>query len=187
MAATIVTLIRRALRDRLLEVEALRPLVGDRVYLNRFEAWDEAELTTVGVYALTEEPIENDKNPSPDERRLTFTVEILSREDEDLEDRLDLMAALIEAAYTLPPLGRLIEAAGGQDTLLKIDWKGNERGYLPEAEVTLAANIMTFTLEYGVFPILAELPAFKLAAGDWTAQSPEGPLPVQSLAEMERE
>lgn len=197
MNTPLITLIRQALADRLRQSEELTYFVGGekadpadplftggRIYLNRFEAWDERELTTIGVYVLGEEPIETDISPPPDERRLTVSVEILTREDEAMEERLDIIAALVEFYYTLDPLGELIRAAGGPDTLLKIEWQGNERGFVPEAELGLGINAMTFGLEYSLPWADAELPPFEEALTKWKARTAEGELEAENIVEM---
>lgn len=199
MKTPLITLIRRALAGRLRQSEELAVFVGGekadpaelfftggRIYLNRFEAWDESELTAIGVYVLSEEPVETDISPPPDERKLTFGVDILTRLDAAMEERLDIMAALVESLYTLPPLGELVEAAGGADTLLKINWLGNERGYVPEAELTLGVNIMTFSLEYQLPWADAELPPFEIAGTRWKAQTPQGEVEAKNTVRLDQ-
>ncbi|MDL2226550.1 hypothetical protein LJB86_02705 [Deltaproteobacteria bacterium OttesenSCG-928-M10] len=183
----LITLIREALAERLKQSEELAVFVAGRIYLNRFEAWDEGELTSIGVYVLSEEPISNDLNPSPDERKATFSVDIITREDPDMEERLDAIAALVERLYTLPALGEIIRANGRPDTLLKIDWLGNERGFVPEAELTLGANIMTFSLEYRRPYEDAELPPFLEGHTDWQARAPEGEVAAENTVNLDQD
>jgi len=175
MTKPLLTIIREALRARLLESEALAELTGGRISLNRGEPWAEGEATAIGVYAVSEEPINTDDlNPDPPERKLNFTVEILTREDGAMEERLDLMAALVENLYDLPSLDKLIKAAGGQAILLKIAWQGSERGYAPEAEVTLGALVMAFSLEYRAPWPEANLPDLEEVWTDIRARGHEG-------------
>ena len=196
----LITIIRQALVDRLRQSEELTAFVGGwkaapddeffaggRICLNRLEAWEERELTTIGVYMVGEDPIDTDINPPPDERRLTVGVEIFTQEDKDMEERLDFISALVEFYYTLPPLGRLIEAQGGKDTLLKIDWLGNDRGYLPEGQRTIGANIMSFALEYQIPWADEELPPFKIADTYWQAKTPEGELEAENIVELDQD
>ncbi len=183
----LVTLIRQALADRLRQSPEIAAFAGDRIFLNRFEAWGEAGLTTIGVYVISEEPLETDISPPPDERRLTVTVEILSREDAALEERLDQIADQVLRSYTLDPLGELVKAAGGPDTFLKIEWLGNDRGYLPEGEHTIGANIMAFSLEYQQPWADAELPPFETAATDWRAQTPEGEIEAENIVQLDQD
>lgn len=196
----LVTHIRQALADRLRQSEELTFFVGGqkakpeddfftggRIYLNRFEAWDERELTTIGIYVVSEDPIETDKNPPPNERRLTVGVEIFSPEDQALEERLDIIASLVEHYYRLPPLGRLIKLQGGCDTLLKIDWLGNDRGYIPEGQRTIGANIMSFALEYQIPGEEAELPPYTQFKTDWKARTPNGDLEAENIAHPEQD
>lgn len=184
MNKPLVTLIRESLVERLRQSEVLARIVDDRIFLNRFEAWDEGELSAVGVYALREEPIASNLNPSPDERKLTFSVDLLTREDADTEERLDVMASEVETFYTLDPLGELIKAKGGPDTLLKIEWLDSERGFVPEAERTLGVNVMTFALEYQLPAERPTLDDFRQAHTDWKAESAEGELVAEDLLNL---
>jgi len=177
----LITIIREALRDRLLESPAIVEITRGRVDLNRFEPWAEGALTAIGVYVVSEAPIDNDLYPPPDERKLTYTVEIVTLEDAGMEERLDYIAALVEGLYELKPLDKLIAvalASANEDPLaasplLKIDWLGNERGYAPEAEHTLGVNIMTFALEYRHPWPAPDLPDFEKAWTDHKATGAE--------------
>jgi len=200
MAPTpLVTLIRRALAKRLRQSELLtrfvggektdpadRFFLGGRIFLNRFEAWDERDLTTIGLYVVSEEPIDTDINPPPDERRLMVGLEIFSREDATVEERLDIIGREVEALYRLPPLGALIEDEGGPDTLLKIIWLGNDRGYIPEGERTIGASIMAFSLEYQLPWEDAELPPWEMAGATWKARAPEGEIEAKNIVHIKQ-
>jgi hypothetical protein len=180
-----LTVIREALRDRLLEEESIRNRVG-KIYINRFESFDEREMTAMGIYLTESEPIENDNHPKSIEIRAAFTMEVLTRA-KNSEELLDWLDVLIKQALTLDALGEIIKQAGRKDLLLLIEWLGSDLLYLVRAEETINVLVMNWNIEFKQPEPVVDLDPFYTAETSWAAKSPEGVvIEAENEAEMER-
>lgn len=167
------TLIRHALVARLKAFEPLAALCGGRIHANRVSPWSEDELPALGVYMLSEQCLETDIAPPPDERRLTLALEIIARANEGLEDTLDAISLALERALdTLDALGAEMEALGGEDCLLALAFEGSETALAEDGSRLAAVNAVSLTLDYRMPNTLPEhdpalLPDFRVAATGW--------------------
>ena len=71
------TLIRRAVCQVMREHDGLAALIGARIWPNRMEHWFRGELPAAGVYTVSEQRVESDTRPEPQERVISLAVELL--------------------------------------------------------------------------------------------------------------
>jgi hypothetical protein len=149
MTKPYITLLREAVRDRLAGDDALKAIFGDRIFLNRSDAFAEAELPSMGVYLVSVTPVENDYHPRRDLRKAELSVEAFAA-GADLEGGLDWIDALVKAALTIGPIEARIKTNGGPEkrAIDAITWVGSELGYLPEATKVIGAIVMSYEFEF---------------------------------------
>jgi hypothetical protein len=169
-----LTILREAIKNRLASIPEIESLVGNRIYINRSEFWGEPELPVAGVYLYHVEPIENDLNPSPDERRASFTVEFIVNTG-NLEETLD---AVEEITHTIADIGlldeKIVALGGPKDQILQIDWTESELGYAPEASEILGALVVSLDIEYLQPKEAVESPDFLIAKTKFETTGHEG-------------
>ena len=97
------TLIRRAVCQVMREHDGLAALIGARIWPNRMEHWFRGELPAAGVYTVSEQRVESDTRPEPQERVISLAVELLGGELEAVDDTLDALCLQLEreAEYRL--------------------------------------------------------------------------------------
>ena len=101
------TLIRRAVCQVMREHDGLAALIGARIWPNRMEHWFRGELPAAGVYTVSEQRVESDTRPEPQERVISLAVELLGGELEAVDDTLDALCLQAErAVLRLDAIGR---------------------------------------------------------------------------------
>jgi hypothetical protein len=207
-------LIRRAVVRVLLEHEATSALLGDRVFPNREEHWLQDELPAAGVYTLSEERIDSDVSPDPEERRLSLVVETLARMSARVDDVLDALTLAVETALSeLDAVGEAMgaivnesrEAAGLDplekvpaengdlelrwpcDTLRLIVLRSTDIGIAVDGDREIGAAAMNFDLE-DAWPVeRGEIADFLLGLTDWDVEPHDGVIDMVSRVEFEKE
>lgn len=197
-------LIRQAAVNVLVKDPACLPLLGGRVWPNRYEAWLSPELPAAGVYTAREEMLEADTSPDPAERRLSLEVELVAWADSRLDDTLDALALALEHAlfrdHAIDALGRemtaIVEARLGKplpvqpnghsvvDTLLVLAAGTTEIGIAVDGERELGVATMGFTVEYAWPRLPGELNDFLLAVGGWDTVPADGRVEMISRVEF---
>ncbi len=187
-------LIRQAVVNLLARDPACLPLLGGRVWPNRFEAWLSPELPAAGVYTTREEQLESTTSPDPDERKLSLEVELLAWADAGLDDTLDALALALEHAlfsdHAIDALGRemaaIVEARLGKapplqpngrsavDTLLVLALSGTDMGIAVDGERQLGVACLAFSVEYAWPRLPGELNDFLLAVSGWDTAPADG-------------
>lgn len=194
-------LIRRGMVAVFLADAGIAASMGDRIFPNRVEQWWAEELPATGVYTLHEENVETDKNPDPEERKLTLAVEVLAQATENMDDQLDALALLVERAMSIDALGAamtaIVEAKLGQTlardsqnrspvdaALLRIRLTGTETGIAVDGERQTGVSTLTFDVEYQapVFP--ADLADFLLGCSGWDVVPADGNIEMHSRVEF---
>ena len=148
--------------------------LGPRIHPNRAAHWAEAELPAAGVYTLSEEPVESDLSPAPDERKMALVVEILVRDNVNLDDTLDALSALFEDALYLPAIGKAVQALGAADTLLVLRYTGTDIGFAAEGGRDMGVMVLNYEIEYGKPAVLPPLPDFLLGVTGWDVAPADG-------------
>lgn len=98
-------LIRQGMVAVFLSDAGISASMSDRIFPNRVEQWWAEELPANScVYTLHEENVTTDKNPDPEERKLTLAVEVLTQATEQMDDQLDALALLIERSMNIDAL-----------------------------------------------------------------------------------
>lgn len=194
-------LIRMGMVSVFLADSSIAASMGDRIFPNRVEQWWSDELPAIGVYTLHEDNITTDKNPDPEERKLTMAVEALTQATERLDDQLDALALLVERAMSIDALGAamtdLVETKLGKAlprnsdnrspvdaALLAIRLTGTETGIAVDGERQIGVSTLTFDVEYQapVFP--ADLDDFLLGCAGWDVAPADGNIEMQSRVEF---
>lgn len=179
-----------------------------RVYPDRVEHWLAEELPSCGVYTLSEETIDSDTSPDPDERRVDLIVELLARMTDTVDDTLDALTLAVEKALLLDAVGETmgrivnekLEAAGlppmekirrdGElrwpvDTLLLLGLQSTDLGIAVEGNRQIGVAAMSFDLEY-FWPEYPEpLANFLLAIAGWDVMPADGRIDMVSRVEFE--
>ena len=101
------TLIRRAVCQVMREHDGLAALIGARIWPNRMEHWFRGELPAAGVYTVSEQRVESDTRPEPQERVISLAVELLGGELEAVDDTLDALCLQAVRHGRGSPLGFL--------------------------------------------------------------------------------
>jgi hypothetical protein len=181
-----LTYIREAICSRIKNWELLKVLIDGRVFLNRFIPVQDQEYPIISVFVLEEAPIDtSNQNPSPDERKLTFSIEIINfNHDRAVLEVLDRVSDEIENALTLDGLDEYLGQAPTV-SLLKIEWLGNSLVYLEDTQDELVGVIMLFELEYQKLYQTGEMPPFQTAGTNWTARIKEGTVSAENIIELE--
>lgn len=143
------TFIRHAVVQVLKADAAVAALVGDRVYPNREDPWMSRELPALGVYALSESPVESDVANS-EEHKLELVIEAIIMADAGIDDTLDALEAAITPCIRLDAIGAAIVSAGGRDTLLSCSWSGTTVELADDGKLLLGVATMTWGLEYRI-------------------------------------
>jgi hypothetical protein len=139
------------------------------------------ELPFIRMFAESEEKIDNDYSPRRDERKLTFTVELLSPLSADL---LEEMAEEVDKCFTVAKFNEFLE---NYDDIKfwSVAWTRSEIAAFENGERELMAFGLEFELEYQCFRRFDPLPDFTTAQTEWTAKFPGGELPAEDTTEME--
>ncbi|WP_303878945.1 hypothetical protein [Desulfovibrio piger] len=177
------TLIRRAVCQVMREHDGLAALIGARIWPNRMEHWFRGELPAAGVYTVSEQRVESDTRPEPQERVISLAVELLGGELEAVDDTLDALCLQTErAVLRLDAIGRamgaivdaslpeplpLVHGTHPADTLLSITHTGTELGIVTDGAREYGAAALNFDLEYQWPTVPPELADFLLAHTDW--------------------
>ena len=194
-------LIRKGMVAVFLADSGMAAMVGDRIFPNRVEQWWSEELPATGVYTLHEDNVTTDKNPDPEERKLTMAVEVLTQATELLDDQLDALALLVERAMSIDALGAamtaIVEAKLGKNigrnsenrspvdaALLAIKLTGTETGIAVDAERQIGVSTLTFDIEYQAPIFTAEMDDFLLGCSDWDVATADGNIEMQSRVEF---
>ena len=189
MSAPYLTVFKKVLAAELKADPAFGDFTGGRVFLNRYDPFEERELMSAGLFVLSEERVDSDLARAPDVRRVSVQLEILADAEADpWEEHLDMAADLAEALIlgSLAPLAEGLEAEGLPDTLVEMRWLATETGYVVEAERVLAARLLSFWLEYEKAGPPDELPDFRTAATKWAARAGGREVPeADNLVEFE--
>jgi hypothetical protein len=149
----------------------LAGILGGRIYLDRFRPVEDQEYPIALFFVPKEERIETDRHPEPDERRLTFGIEIFNT---DPDGKLAVFRAAdeIERALILPRLDPYMESPK-QAELLKIAWQETFLLVTEESLQEIVGAQMIFELEYEKLEAGEELPDFRVADTRWTAVKDE--------------
>lgn len=175
--------------------------LGDRIFPNRVEHWWAEELPAIGVYTFDEKNVDTDKNPDPEERKLTMAVEVLTNATELLDDQLDALALLVERAMSIDALGAamtaIVEAMLGKSigrnsanrslvdaALLAIKLTGTETGIAVDGEQQTGVSTLTFEIEYQAPVFSADLDDFLLGCSGWDVATADGNIEMQSRVEF---
>ena len=201
-------LIRHAVVRVLKENPLTATLLGDRVYPNRTEHWLAEELPACGVYTLSEETINSDTSPDPDERRIDLIVELLARMTDTVDNTLDALTLAVEKALRLDAIGdvmgrivneSLIAASllpkekvkkDGEwrwpaDTLLLLGLKSTDIGIAVDGNRQIGVAAMNFDLEYQTPREEIPLPDFLLAIAGWDVMPADGLIDMVSRVEFD--
>lgn len=197
-------LIREALVRQIVADPACAPLLGARVWPNRFEAWLSTELPAAGVYTTREELLESDTSPDPDERRLSLEIELVAWADAKLDDTLDALCLGVEHALTrdhaIDALGRqmtaIVEARLGKplpvlkngrspvDTLIAIKATGTEIGIAVDGAREIGVATLALDIDYTWPRPTGDLADFLLAIGHWDTAPADGKQEMVSRVEF---
>jgi len=194
-------LIRQGMVAVFLADAGIAASMRDRIFPNRVEQWWAEELPATGVYTLHEENVTTDKNPDPEERKLTMAVEVLTQATEQLDDLLDALALLIERAMSIDALGAamtaIVESRLGKAVerdgqgrspvdaaLLAIKLTGTETGIAVDGERQIGVSTLTFDIEYQAPVFTAEMDDFLLGCSGWDVATADGNIEMQSRVEF---
>ena len=194
-------LIRKGMVAVFMADSGMAAMVGDRIFPNRVEHWWTEELPATGVYTFDEKNVDTDKNPDPEERKLTMAVEVLTQATELLDDQLDALALLVERAMSIDALGAamtaIVEAKLGKNigrnsenrspvdaALLAIKLTGTETGIAVDGERQIGVSTLTFDIEYQAPVFTAEMDDFLLGCSDWDVATADGNIEMQSRVEF---
>lgn len=175
--------------------------LGDRIFPNRVEHWWAEELPAIGVYTFDEKNVDTDKNPDPEERKLTMAVEVLTKATELLDDQLDALALLVERAMSIDALGAamtaIVEAMLGKSigrnsasrspvdaALLAIKLTGTETGIAVDGEQQTGVSTLTVEIEYQAPVFSADLDDFLLGCSGWDVAPADGNIEMQSRVDF---
>jgi hypothetical protein len=155
--------------------EILSTMSNGRVFINRYDPWEERQHASIGIYATSEEPVESNLSREPDMRKFNFHVEtVLYVGVKQLEQKLDLIAEQLERVLLVPgaldSLGEALIAAGYLDTLENIIWEGTDSAYISEGDEGLGVKIIQFSIKYEKAEPPLDLDAFLEAATDWESE-----------------
>lgn len=201
-------LIRHAVVRVLKENPDTAILLGERVFPNRAEHWLCDELPACGVYTLSEDTIESDVSPNPDERRIDLIVELLARNTARVDDVLDALTLAVENALRLDAIGdamgRIINKALVEeglppmekvkkdgdprwpvDTLLLLGLKSTDIGIAVDGNRQIGVAAMNFDLEYTPPEFPVPLADFLLAVSGWDVMPADGHIDMESRVEFE--
>ena len=180
-------------------------LLGGRVFPNRMEQWWQSELPACGVYTLSEEWLESDVSPDPEERRIDLVCELLCAADERADDVLDALCLALERALLLPAIGAAMgdildesrreaglepltpsERAALDETLLQLAPQNTEIGIaVDDAERQTAFAALNFNLDYRRLILPGDLPDFLLAVSGWDVEPHDNVIDMVSRVEFE--
>ena len=197
-------LIRHAVVRVLTKNPGTAALLGERVFPNRMEQWWQSELPACGVYTLSEEWLDTDSYPEPEERRLDLACELLCAADEKTDDSLDALCLAVERAMLLPAIGAamgdildesrvnvgLDPLGPGQrkaldETLLQLASRGTELGIaVDDAERQTGVAALNFSLDYRRLILPGDLPDFLLGVSGWDVQPADGHIDMESRVEF---
>lgn len=179
------TLIRHAV-VALLKKSPVGETLQGRIYANRTAHWLEEELPACGVYILDEDKLESKSSPAPDERKLSLVVEVLVRDNVNLDDTLDALSVGIEQALHLDPIGQEMLALGGTDTLLTLEYTGMATGQASDGSKDFGVMVISYDLEFSMPAILPDLPDFETANTGWHLNQDEVPEAVDNIEFKEK-
>lgn len=196
------TLIRKGLVAVLLADAPLAARLGTRIYPNRVEHWWAQQLPAAGVYTMSEDNVDSDTSPDPEERKITLGMELLVQATEAMDDHLDVLALLVERAISIDavgsamtsiiesrlpePLPRDAQGRSPVDTaLLRIKLTGTDLGIAVDGEQQTGVATLAFDVEYQAPRIPGVLDDFLLAATDWDVVPADGHPEMQSLVAFE--
>lgn len=198
-------LVRLAVVRVLLESPAVSAIFGGRIWPNRTEHWLCPELPAAGVYTMSEENLDSEQSPDPDERRISLELELVDIADESLDDRLDAACLAVESAlfagHAIDRLGSamtaIIEEKLGRplprdkkgrspaDSLLLLKLKGTDLGIAADGEREIGLAAMSFDVEYFWPKAWCDLADFLLAISGWDTEPADGRIEMRSRVEFE--
>ena len=201
-------LIRHAIVRVLASAPQTSALLRGGVYANRMEHWLQAELPACGVYTLDENPLETDRSPDPEEKRITLAVELLAAMGTRVDDTLDDLSFAVEAALQLSAIGAAMTAItnealqeAGQpplepvvingiprtsaaDCLLTLAPQGTEIGIAVEGSRQVGVATLSFNVDYETPRIPLLLPDFLLAHTGWDVAPADGHIDMESRVDF---
>ncbi len=189
-------LIRMALVRMLKEDATLANYFGERVWGNRQDHWLTEELPAMGLYTLSEDTIESDRSPDPDERTINLALEILDAQTSRTDDRLDAFTLMVENCLELDKLGNFMGEIVNEirqkygleplekahieglyryaiDTNLRLRLTSTELGLAVDGIRQLGVAVMNFDLEYRNPQSTLDLPDFLEGITNWQIYFPE--------------
>lgn len=179
-----ITLIKEAILSRLKAWPGLTDVLGDKIYLNQAEPFEDYEYPFMAIFASSIVPIDNDYHGERDERRLTFQLEIWDMvKSTPVEEGLELLTSEAETALTnLPSVTTYLP---DWLKLLDLKWLSSTYDYDIEAESLQVAIVSVFDIEFQISPrIDGELPDFTTAKTEWLARAGEGDLNAEDETEV---
>jgi hypothetical protein len=196
-------LIRHACVRVIRDFPDVKALMDGRVWPDRSEHWLADELPACGVYTLSEQTLESDISPDPEERRIDLAIEILARLTTSVDDALDALCLAVEKAMRIDAvgiaMGAIADAARIEaglaplapvrvdgalrhtaDVLLRMELQSTEIGIAVEGDREIGVAVLTYALEYRrAYPLLV-LPDFLLAASGWDVMPADGRIDMVS-------
>jgi hypothetical protein len=146
-------------------------LVDGRVSLNNFIPDEGLKYPFIVIYILEETRVENSYKPERDERKLSFSVEIMNKIDNGpIESILDDISDEIYEALSLEGLNSLLPD-NFPAVLWKLSWESTQLAYGEEALGELVGQVQAWNLEYQVLDYDRDLPGFQVACSDWFARA----------------
>jgi hypothetical protein len=168
------TYLRKAIAHILTADSELQPWLKGRVFANRADPWLVEELPALGVYLLSEEPLETTQAPPENRRQAELLIEIITHYDQTADDLIDKIQALIERAMLIDAIGAAMIALGTTDTLEEIAPPSFTMELLETDGAVSAAGILVYPITY-IQPDLAARPAIgNFERMDTEIISPEG-------------
>ena len=202
------TLIRHAVVRVLAANERVASCMGGRVYPNRAEHWLADELPACGVYTLSEDIMESDRSPDPNERRISLVCELVARMTDTVDDALDALTLVIEEALNLDAIGEamgeIVDMARAEkglpplspvlrdgvlrhpaDTLLLLGLTGTDIGIAVTGNREVGVAAMSYDLEYELPAPEIPLSDFLYAISGWDVAPHDGHIDMVSRVELE--
>ncbi|MDR1165742.1 MAG: hypothetical protein LBO66_07695 [Deltaproteobacteria bacterium] len=171
-----LTVIKKGLKSLLEAYDPFATLTGGKVHLNAYDPFEEGKAVIAGLYVLSELPLETDLGRRPDERQLSFQVELVAGDyapEMPIEERLDVAADIAEGLIIrpgcLPALDFFLASKGRVDKLLEVAWRETSSAYIVQAGRTIGVRILRFELEYEKREPEGVLPDFLVAGTSWRA------------------
>lgn len=118
----------------------------DRVFPNRTSALFSSELPAIGVYTFSESVETMNEAPRVYMRRPSIAIEIVAKDNDDLDDVLDDISAQVE--YAMLNAGYLPDEDGAETLDGKIDLGGTEQTIVEAAERKVGLSRTTWVLPY---------------------------------------